>query len=146
LDIQSEPETPGGHPESHKSLTFKGKPVKVVITDIAKDEFDALNLVVDAEIATGITRSDHQTLLNSIKQKVELLKANPQYGTHIQKDRIPKEYIARYSVSNLWKVNLSGAWRMIYTIDGGDVEIICLILDVLDHKRYEKTFGYRGKT
>jgi len=124
-------------------MMFKGKPVKVITTGAAKEEFDELNHVVGEEIAKGITTSDHQTLLNSIKQKVDLLKLNPEYGIHIPKDRIPKEYVTKYDVNNLWKVNLSGAWRMIYTIRGSEVEIISLILDILNHTDYEKKFRYR---
>jgi len=122
---------------------FKGKPVRVIIIGDAKEEFEELNKIVGEEIAKGITGSDHQTLLNSIKQKIELLKYNPEYGIHIRKDRIPKEYVVKYDVTNLWKVNLSGAWRMIYTIRGDEVEIISLILDIMNHKDYEKKFGYR---
>ena len=88
---------------------FKGKPTKVIITGEAKEEFDDLNKVVVEEIAKGITSSDHQTLLNSIKQKIGILKANPEYGTHISKDRTPREYVRDYDANNLWKVNLSGA-------------------------------------
>ena len=126
-------------------LVFKVKPTKVIITGEAKEEFDDLNKVVGEEIAKGITSSDHQTLLNSIKQKIELLRDNPEYGIHIPKDRIPKEYIKDYDVNNLWKVNLSGAWRMIYTIRGSEVEIISLILDIMDHRDYNKKFGYKKK-
>ena len=79
---------------------------------------------------------------DSIKQKIEILKANPEYGIHIPKDRIPKEYVRDYDVNNLWKVNLSGAWRMIYTIRGSEVEIISLILDIMNHRDYKKKFGY----
>ena len=122
---------------------FKGKPTRVIITGEAKEEFHELNRIVGQEIAGGITRSDHQTLLNSIKQKIELLKANPEYGIHIPRDRIPKEYIIEYGVNNLWKADLSGAWRMIYTIRGSKVEIISLILDILSHRDYEKKFRYR---
>ncbi|MBI2558204.1 hypothetical protein HYW20_02690 [Candidatus Woesearchaeota archaeon] len=124
-------------------MTFKGKPVKVVITGDAKEELEELNKIVGEEISRGITSSDHQTLLNSIKQKIEFLKDNPEYGIHIPKDRIPKEYIMKYDVNNLWKVNLSGAWRMIYTIRGSEVDIISLILDILNHRDYERKFGYR---
>jgi len=99
-------------------MMFKGKPTTVIITGAAKDEFDDLNKVVGEEISKGITSSDHQMLLNSIKQKIEILKVNPEYGTHIQKDRLPKEYIQNYDVSNLWKIDLSGAWRMIYILLG----------------------------
>ncbi len=84
-------------------------------------------------------------MLDSIKQKIEFLKANPEYGTHIPKDRIPKEYVKNYDVNNLWKVNVSGAWRMIYTIRGSEVDIIALILDIVDHKDYDKKFKYRKR-
>ncbi len=124
---------------------FKGKPTKVIITGKGKEEFDDLNKVVGEEIAKGITSSDHQTLLNSIKQKIELLRNNPEYGIHIPKDRLPKNYIRDYDVNNLWKVNLSGAWRMIYTIKGSDVEIISLILDIMDHRDYNKKFRYKNR-
>ena len=79
---------------------FKGKPTKVIITGDAKEEFDDLNKVVGEEIAKGVTSSDYQTLLNSIKQKIEILKANPEYGVHIPKDRIPKGYVRDYDVNN----------------------------------------------
>lgn len=124
-------------------MTFKGKPVKVIITGEAKEEVEELNRIVGEEITKGITSSDHQTLLNSIKQKIEFLKENPEYGIHIPKNKIPKEYVIKYDVNNLWKVNLSGAWRMIYTIRGSEVEIVSLILDILNHRDYEKKFGYR---
>lgn len=124
---------------------FKGKPTKVIITGEAKEEFDDLNKVVGDEIARGITSSDHQTLLNSIKQKIDLLRDNPEYGFHIQKDRIPKEYVKIYDVRNLWKINLSGAWRMIYTIRGSNIEIISLILDIINHNYYNKKFGYKKR-
>lgn len=122
---------------------FKGKPVKVIITGEAKEEFDELNKLVGEEISKGITSSDHQTLLNSIKQKIEILKANPEYGTHVEKDRIPKEYIRIYDVNNIWKVDLSSGWRMIYTIRGSEVDIIALILELMNHRDYEKKFGYK---
>ena len=116
-----------------------------MVAGSAKEEFDDLNKVVGDEIKKGITKSDHQTLLNSIKQKIELLRNKPEYGIHIPKDRIPKIYIRDYDVNNLWKVNLSGAWRMIYTIRGSEIEIISLILDIMDHKDYNKKFGYRKR-
>jgi hypothetical protein len=63
---------------------------------------------------------------------------------HVPKDKIPKEYVREYDVNNLWKVNLSGAWRMIYTIRGSEVDIVALVLDILDHKRYNKKFKYKN--
>ena len=124
-------------------MTFKGKEVKVIITGGAKEALEELNKKVGEERTHAVLHSDHQILLKSIKQKIEFLKVNPEYGIHIPRNRIPREYIIRYEVNNLWKVNLSGAWRMIYTLRGTNVEIISLILEILNHKDYEKRFGYR---
>jgi len=126
-------------------MNFKGKPVRVILTGDAKIEYEQLNQTVGEEISNGVKKSEHQTLLNSIKQKTEFLKQNPEYGTHIEKKKIPKEYIEKFDAENLWKVDLSGYWRMIYTIRGSEVEILTVVLDIIDHKRYDKKFGYRNK-
>lgn len=124
-------------------MNLKDKPIKVIITGDAKKEFEELNKIVREETAKGLSNSNHITLLNSIKQKIEFLKENPQYGIHIAKNKIPKEYTNKYDATNLWKVNLSGAWRMIYTIRGSEVDIIALILDLMNHRVYEKKFKYK---
>ena len=125
-------------------MSYKGKDVRVIIVEDAKDEYNSLNQIVKDEISKGIKKSEHQTLLKSIKQKIDFLKQNPEYGKHIEKRKIPKEYIKRYNINNLWKVNLSSAWRMLYTIKGNEIEIIAVILDIIDHKIYDKKFGYKN--
>ena len=124
-------------------MTFKGKEVRITLGEEAKEEFEELNRTVGEELKKEITTSNNQTLLNAIKQKIEFLRDNPQYGIHIQKDRIPNEYIDKYDVNNLWKVNLPKAWRFIYTIRTDEIEIICFILDILNHRNYEKKFKYK---
>jgi len=34
---------------------------------------------------------------------------------------------------------------MLYTIKGDQIEIVCFVLDIIDHKEYNKKFGYRNK-
>jgi Txe/YoeB family toxin of Txe-Axe toxin-antitoxin module len=80
-------------------------------------------------------------LLRSIKTKIEFIRANPFYGENIPKKKIPKEY----NVQNLWHVELSNYWRMLYTVKGDLIEVFCFILDILDHPRYDKKFGYKKK-
>lgn len=133
MDLQPEPQTG----ESSK------RRARVVITGNAKEEIEKLKNIANQEISKGITSSTSQTLLNSIMQKIEFLKKDPDYGVHIVKNKIPKEYLLKYEVNNLWKINLSGAWRMIYTIRGKEIEILSLILDIVSHRDYEKKFGYR---
>ncbi|MCX6818414.1 MAG: hypothetical protein NT129_00240 [Candidatus Aenigmarchaeota archaeon] len=118
------------------------KPVRVQLVGNAAEEFEYLNKTVGEEHAKGIINSEHQQLLKSIKQKIELIKANPQYG-----DAVPKALIRKsgYDVDNLWVVDLTGYWRMFYTLRGGKIEILCFILEIVDHNKYNKIFGYMKK-
>lgn len=103
-------------------MNIAGKPVNVMVIGDAKEAYEDLNKQVGEEKLKGITSSSNQTLFNSIQQKIDFLKENPEYGVHIQKNLIPKVYIDKYDVNNLWKVNIAGYWRIIYTIRGNEVE------------------------
>ncbi|MFH1631037.1 MAG: hypothetical protein ABIA21_02330 [Candidatus Aenigmatarchaeota archaeon] len=118
------------------------KPVKIQFIGRAADEFEELNKTVGEEQANDIQNSERQQLLKSIKQKSEMIKLNPQYG-----DSVPKVIMKKtgYPVDNMWVVDLAGYWRMLYTLRGGSVEILCFILEIIDHKKYDKIFGYRKK-
>ena len=117
------------------------KPVRVVMINEADESFKRLNEQVGEQQREGKENTDEMKLLRSIRQKVELVKANPFYGDNIEKKKIPKEY----NVQNLWRVELTNYWRMLYTIKGDQVEIVCFVIDLLDHKKYNKKFGYKKK-
>jgi len=117
------------------------KQVRVVLLDEAESEFKKLNETVGEQVKRGVENSEEIQLLKSIKQKTEFIKANPFYGDSIKKNLIPKEY----NVQNLWRVELTHFWRMLYTIKGDQIEIICFIIDIMDHDRYNKKFGYKNK-
>jgi hypothetical protein len=88
-----------------------------------------------------------RTILNAINKKVELIKANPHYGEPVAKNLIPEEYKEKYGTTNLFRVELPNYWRMLYTLTDGEtrIEIIAFILDLLDHKKYDKKFGYKKR-
>ena len=119
--------------------------VKVLFSEEANKQYEELNRIVGEEIKKGITNSFHQQLLKSINQKKELLKINPQAGIHIQKSLIPKVYEEKYGITNLWKIDLSGYWRMLYTLRTTEIEITNFVLDFIDHETYDKMFGYKKK-
>ncbi len=117
------------------------KPVRVILLDEADIEYKRLNVVVGQQRSEGKDSTEEMQLLRSIEQKIELIKANPFYGDNIEKKKIPKSY----NVQNLWRVELTGFWRLLYTIKGDQIEIVCFVLDIVDHERYDKIFGYKGK-
>jgi hypothetical protein len=77
-----------------------------------------------------------------LKAKEDILE-NAFCGIQIQKDLIPKEYIQKYNINNLWKYNLPNAWRLLYSITTPNkIEIISVVLDWVSHKYYERILGY----
>ncbi len=55
---------------------------------------------------------------------------------------INKKCEVQFNIHNVWKYNLPNAWRLIYSIKGGEAIIITIILEWMDHKTYEKRFRY----
>ena len=121
------------------------KPTRVILLDEADAELKRLNEIAGQQIKEGKENTEEIQLLKSIKQKSEFLKANPFYGDNIPKKLIPNEYIIKYNAKNLWRVELTNYWRMLYTIKGDQIEIVCFVLDIIDHEKYNKKFGYKKK-
>lgn len=121
------------------------KPNRIVLLDEADAEYKQLNDLVGQQIRDRKENTEEMQLLRSIKQKTEFVKANPFYGDSVPKELIPKEYVIKYNAKNLWRVELTNYWRMLYTIKGDQVEIVCFVLDIIDHDKYNKKFGYKKK-
>jgi hypothetical protein len=115
------------------------KPVRAVLSQEAEEAYKYLNSMAPN---SKIERS----ILNSIKTKTEPIKINIHYGSPVSKERIPIEYRIKYGVTNLFHVELSNFWRMLYTItnDESEIEIIAFVLDIIDHKIYNKNLDTKG--
>lgn len=81
-----------------------------------------------------------------LKKKIERafndIKTNPFCGIQIPKRLIPQEYVKKFSIHNVWKYNLPDAWRLLYSIEGGELKVITIVLEWMDHKNYERRFKY----
>lgn len=112
---------------------FFGKEVRVQLKGQAKEAYLELKKRNDKEA---------QTLIRSIDRLIEILKQNPQFGDPIRKQLIP-EKLAAMGIHNLYRTELSNYWRMLYTLEGTQIEIFCFLLSITDHKDYDKLFGYK---
>jgi len=86
------------------------------------------------------------SVYNSFLKKIELIKNNPGCGDNIPKSQIPKEYIEKYKINNLFRIELSNYWRCLYTLideKENKIEIIAFVIDFLDHNKYNKKFKYK---
>ncbi|MEK6941036.1 MAG: hypothetical protein AABW49_04000 [Nanoarchaeota archaeon] len=91
----------------------------------------------------GIESSFHQTLLRSIERVIDLLKKNPFAGDQVPRRQLPDKYAKKYDAENIWRIELANRWRLVYTITGNKLEVINFVMDIFDHKDYDKVFGYK---
>jgi len=116
------------------------KNVRVILSPEAEEVYKYLN-------EQAPNSKTENTILNAFNKKKELIKSNPHYGDPIAKNVIPQEYKKKYGVTNLFRVELPNYWRMLYTLTNNEtqVEIIAFVLDIIDHKDYDKKFSYKKK-
>jgi len=106
------------------------KPQKVVF--FAQDLEDAFNNL-----------SDKDPLKKAVIRAIKNIQEDAFLGRNVKKELIPKSFISKYRINNLWIYNLPSSWRLLYSITSdGEVEIIAAILDWMNHKDYERLFGF----
>ena len=82
-------------------------------------------------------------IFKEINKAIDILEKDPFFGIQIPKRLIPKEYDKIFKPDNLWKYDLNRSWRLIYWISSDDKGQITLLIDWMNHKEYDKLFGYR---
>ncbi len=88
-------------------------------------------------------RGEAKYLLKIIDEGIAKLMQDREAGKRMPKRLILREYWVKYGVTNLWNINLYKYWRMIYTIVGDEVRLVSVVLEILNHKKYDRKFGYR---
>ena len=91
--------------------------IRIILSSDAKEVYNHL-------MEEAPRSKTERTILNSINKKVEVIKANPHYGDPIAKTLIPKEYLDKYEITNLFRVELPNFWRMLYTLKDGDMFLL----------------------
>jgi Txe/YoeB family toxin of Txe-Axe toxin-antitoxin module len=88
---------------------------------------------------------EDRRLLGWLEAAIKELRRDPLCGVRIPSKLWPAIYIKKYGIDNLRKYDLPDGWRLLYTIHGNEVEIISILIEWLDHKNYEKRFGYKTR-
>ena len=115
------------------------KEVRIILSPEAEEVYKKLN-------AEAETNKQSRMILKAVNNKIGLIKLNIHYGEPIAKNLIPGEYKQKYSVTNLFRVELPAFWRMLYTLTNNEkVEIIAFVLDIINHPTYDNKFGYKGR-
>lgn len=65
-------------------------------------------------------------------------------GERVPKRLIPKYYVERHGVNNLWRFDHPEGYRSIYTLIPIEGKGVCpIIIEFLSHPEYDRRFGYR---
>ncbi|MFH1752038.1 MAG: hypothetical protein ABH821_03830 [archaeon] len=124
---------------------MKEKKIRVLFSPDFDSDYMELLEEIEVETRKGIRNSFNMQLAKAINRAIELLKINPEYGVHVPKNRIPRTFIEKYEINNLWKVNLPDRWRLCYTLRTNRIEVLVVLLGFMSHKDYDKLFGYRRR-
>ena len=88
------------------------------------------------------SRTEDKNLYMWFNRAFDDLSNDPFCGIQIPKKQIPKIYIKKYGIDNLWKYNFPNAWRLIYSVARDEIIVVTIILEWMNHKEYEKRFNY----
>ena len=120
------------------------KPVEIQFDKEAYQEYRELQKAV-AEGKIAKKKPTYEQLLYSINNTLKNIKSNPFYGNLIPRQYISKATMQRYGTDKIFRAELVGYWRLLYTIIGDEIKIIAFILEYMDHNKYNKIFGYRKR-
>jgi Txe/YoeB family toxin of Txe-Axe toxin-antitoxin module len=85
---------------------------------------------------------ENDWLKKAIQRAIINLKQNAFTGEKIRNDLIPKEYIQKYNIENLFWYSLPKGWRLVYSVAGDNVKVLAIIIEYFNHKDYERRFRY----
>lgn len=88
--------------------------------------------------------SEEGDFKKTIDKGLDALKESMFAGEIIKKKQIPKYYIKKFGVNNLYRLKLDKRRRFCYTIVGDQEGLKLIVLEVFpDHKSYNRRFGYK---
>ena len=104
------------------------RPRVVVIHPLVQPKFD----ILEKQSEGG--KQPAQAIRKSLQTAVARIKNDGQWGEVIPTDSIPRIYVSRYGIKNLYCVDLAHFYRLLYTIRERDV----VIVDLVDHAEYDR--------
>ena len=93
-----------------------------------------------AEFYSGLDGESY--LYKIIKNGLDVLRENIEAGEKVEKRKWPRIYVGRYGIRNLFRLDLDRNYRLTYTIIADGLKKVVCVLEVMDHKTYNRRFGY----
>ena len=95
-----------------------------------------------AELYSSLKEGD--SLKKAIDRGLDVLMNDMFAGERIRRRQIPRYYVEKYGVNNLYRLKLDRTRRLCYTLLADEEGVKVVVLEVFpDHKSYDRRFGYR---
>lgn len=112
------------------------KKIKIILSKDAKRVYSELS-------EKALRNKKAETLVSAIQNKIYYLSKNTHFGQPISKNLIAKYYKKEYGIKTLFRIQLPYYWRMVYSITNDRLYIIAFVIEIIDHKEYNKRFNYK---
>jgi len=97
------------------------------------------------EILHEISDPSSASIVRRVRALKPILLADCLHGEVVKKDRIPKALKHKYGLENLFVEDLPSFWRLLYTIVRDRGERYIVVVEIVDHKAYDRWFPGRGR-
>jgi len=110
----------------------------------------ARDIVLSTAAAESLVRLEgspdpaSRSIARRVRSLRSILLADCLHGEVVKKDRIPKALKDRYGLENLFVEDLPSFWRLLYAIVRDRGERYIAVVEIADHKAYDRWFRGRG--
>ena len=108
----------------------------VVLSSVAAEALETLEAKTDPNSASIARR---------VRTLRPILLTDCLHGEVVKKVRIPKALRDRHGLENLFVEDLPSFWRLLYTIVRDRGERYIVIVEIVDHRGYDRWFPGRGR-
>lgn len=89
-------------------------------------------------------KKDNQSIARRVRALHLALLNDCLHGELVKKARIPISLIREYGIENLFVEDLPSFWRMLYTVVHEGSDRVIVVLEIVDHREYDRWFPGRG--
>ena len=87
-------------------------------------------------------KTEDKKRYDQLQEAFAAIEKNGFCGIQIKKRLMPKLYLKKFNIHNLWKCNLSDGWRLLYSIENQEGFVVSIIIEWLSHKEYDQRLDY----
>ncbi len=88
------------------------------------------------------SKTEDERLHKWINRALDDIEEDAFCATQVPKKLIPRVYLEKYGIDNLWKYDLPSGWRLFYSVENGDIIVLAIVIEWMSHKEYERKFNY----